>query len=127
MEEDPCELGARLIAAIEAGDTETVKAIYAPNAVIWHSNDRVEQSVDENVRVLQWVTKNVANLRYESIRRTRTWLGFAQQHVLHGVAPNGRELRIPACLMCTVVNGRITRLDEYIDSAHVSPLLEPPG
>jgi ketosteroid isomerase-like protein len=30
---------------------------------------------------------------------------------------------VPACIVCTVTNGRITRLDEYLDSAHVAPLL----
>jgi ketosteroid isomerase-like protein len=29
---------------------------------------------------------------------------------------------VPACVVCTVKNGRITRLDEYLDTAQLAPL-----
>ena len=123
--DDPLQLAERLFAAITAGDVEAVRDIYAADAVIWHNNDGLEQSADDNLRVLRWVTANIRHLRYENVRRQRTDTGFAQQHELRGRAPNGRELNIPACIICTVRNGRITRLDEYLDSAHLLPLLEP--
>jgi ketosteroid isomerase-like protein len=112
----------RLFAAITAGDTETVRAIYAEDAVIWHNNDGLEQTPDENLRVLRWVIRNVKDLRYEEIRRHETPTGFVQQHVLRGMAPNGTALEIPACIVCTVKDGRITRLEEYLDSAHTAAL-----
>ena len=74
--------------------------------------------------MLGWVTKNIAGLRYEEVRRHITPSGFVQQHVLRGNAPNGKALEIPACILCTVVNGRITRLDEYLDSAQLGALQE---
>ena len=118
------QLAERLFAAIGTGNVEEVRNIYAPDAVIWHNNDGLEQSADTNVRVLQWVVTNLGNLRYENVRRQRTDTGFMQQHVLRGTAPNGQELNIPACIVCTVHDGRITRLEEYIDSAHIAPLLQ---
>jgi ketosteroid isomerase-like protein len=121
--DDHLVLAARLIAAIIAGDIEAVRNIYAPNAVIWHNHDGREQSVAENLRTLEWVMKHISNLRYEDIRRHRTETGFVQQHVLRGTARNGHEINIPACLVCTVADGRITRLDEYFDSAHLTALL----
>ena len=123
--DDPLQLAERLFAAITAGDVEAVRDIYAADAVIWHNNDGLEQCVDDNLRVLRWVAANIRHLHYENVRRQRTDTGFAQQHALRGRAPNGRELNIPACIICTVRNGRITRLDEYLDSAHLLPLLEP--
>ena len=122
--DDSLQLAERLFGAITAGNVEAVRQIYAPDAVVWHNNDGLEQSADSNLRVLAWVVANVRNLRYEDIRRQRTDSGFMQQHVLRGTAPNGREVNIPACIICTVQHGRITRLDEYLDSAHVTPLLE---
>jgi ketosteroid isomerase-like protein len=118
------QLAERLFAAITAGNVEAVRDIYAPDAVIWHNNDGVEQSALDNLRVLQWVVANIGNLRYDNVRRQRTETGFMQQHVLRGTAPNGHELNIPACIVCTVRDGRITRLEEYLDSAHVAPLLD---
>jgi ketosteroid isomerase-like protein len=120
--DDPIRLAERLIAAVTAGDVEGVRACYAPDIVVWHNSDGVEQSADENLRVLGWVIENIRDLRYEDIRRQRTPTGFVEQHVLHGTAPNGAQLSIPACLVGTVVDGRITRLDEYLDSTHLAPL-----
>lgn len=123
--DDPLQLAERLFAAIMASNVEAVRDIYAPDAVIWHNNDGVEQSVDDNLRILQWVVTNIDSLRYENVRRQGTETGFLQQHVLRGNAPNGRQLNIPACIVCTVRDGRITRLEEYLDSAHIAPLLQP--
>jgi ketosteroid isomerase-like protein len=43
--------------------------------------------------------------------------------VLRGIAPDGSELRAPASLIVTVKDGTITRIDEYLGSAHVRALL----
>jgi len=116
------EVCDKLFSAIMRGDIETVREIYAPDAIIWHNDDGATQTPDENVRVLRWVTRNVRDLRYEEIRRHETATGFVQQHVLRGVAPNGTELEIPACIVCEVAEGHITRLDEYLDSAQTAVL-----
>jgi uncharacterized protein len=123
METDPVlGLAERLIAAIVAGDVDAVRAIYSPDARIWHNFDGVEQTVDENLRVLRWLVRSVSSLRYEDVRRQRTEHGFLQQHVLRGSAPNGRPVELAACLICTVAGGRITRLEEYFDTAQLEPL-----
>ena len=116
------ELCDQLFAAITSGDIDAVRTIYAKDAVIWHNNDGAEQSPEQNLRVLRWVVRNVQDLRYEEVRRHETPTGFVQQHVLRGTAPNGTLLAIPACIVCTVNDGRTTRLDEYLDSAQTAPL-----
>jgi ketosteroid isomerase-like protein len=116
------ELCDQLFAAIMRGDTDAVRAIYAPDAVIWHNNDQVEETPERNLRVLGWVSKNIKDIRYEDMRRHETPTGFVQQHVLRGIAPNGAALEIPACIVCEVKDGHITRLDEYLDSAHTAAL-----
>jgi ketosteroid isomerase-like protein len=116
------EVAEKLFAAIPRGDLEAVRALYAPGAEIWHNHDGVTQDPAANLRVLTWVVQNVSGLRYEDVRRQSTPTGFVQQHVLRGTAPNGKLLEIPACIVCRVEGGRITRLDEYLDSAQLSAL-----
>ncbi|HVM97895.1 MAG TPA: nuclear transport factor 2 family protein [Candidatus Acidoferrales bacterium] len=120
---DALDVAERLFAAIQLGDVDAVGEIYAPDAQIWHNHDRAVQTREENLAVLRWVVKNVTGLRYEEVRRQRTELGFVQQHVLRGTTRNGAALEIAACIVCTVVDGRIARLDEYIDTAQVAALL----
>jgi ketosteroid isomerase-like protein len=115
----------RLFEAVVAGDIDEVRAIYAPDAVIWHAHDNGEQTVDENLKTLALVAKLVKEFRYEDRRCVATEVGFVEQHVTRGIAPNGAEFAIRACIVCTVVAGRITRLDEYFDSAVAAPLLRP--
>lgn len=120
-------LANRFCAAIEAGDVDAVAAIYAADARIWHNTDGVDfpgQTVDENLKVLKWMGTFLTDKRYDIVARSATATGFVQQHVLRAtIASNGQPYVMPACIICTVVKGRITRLDEYMDSAHVAPLI----
>ena len=120
------DLCRRFFDAIEAGEVETVAAIYAPDAVIWHNTDGLETGAAENLEVLRGVVRNLADRRYTD-RRVVTYAGgFVQQHVLTGRLRNGRELRLPACIVCAVEGGRITRLDEYFDSAALAAVTAQP-
>ena len=98
-------------------------AKFTPDAIIWHNSDSATQTVDENLAVLGWVVANTSDIAYTEIRRHPTPTGFVQQHVMRGrVKSSGKELRLPACIICNVEHGRITRLDEYLDSVHVAVL-----
>lgn len=109
------DLGDRLVAAIAAADVEGVRAIYSPDAAIWHNFDQRDQNVEENLATLVDLHRRASNLKYTEIRR---WLidgGFVQQHVLTGEAKGG-PLAMPAMIRFEVVDGRITRLEEYLDT-----------
>ncbi len=114
------EVAEQFFAAIDAGDVSAIYETYAPDAVIWHNFDGVEQTRDENVRMLGWAVKHLGDMRYTDVRRTATDSGFAQQHVLRATNTNGIEIEVPAALFVSVRDGKITRLDEYIDSRHVA-------
>jgi ketosteroid isomerase-like protein len=121
--EQSLDAADRLFKAIERGDIAVIREIYAPDAIIWHNSDGATQTVDENLAVLGWVVANISDIAYTEIRRHPTPTGFVQQHVMRGrVKSSGKELRLPACIICIVEHGRITRLDEYLDSAHVAVL-----
>ncbi len=114
---DPLAVAVRFFAAIERGDIAAVDEIYAPDAVIWHNTDRTEKSREQNLAMLAWAVENVARLRYEDVRLEPIAGGFVERHVVRGTEKaSGRELVLPAVVVCRVEGGRITRLDEYFDS-----------
>jgi uncharacterized protein len=119
----------RLFRAIESGDIATVHALYAPDVEIrvnvWHGRVNEVQTRDENVAVLRWVVANLRELRYDEIRRSATDTGFVQQHVLRAIGPAGQRVEVPVCIVCSCADGHITRLDEYMDSAHIADLVGP--
>ena len=122
MSTDPFDVAERLFGAIMAGKPAAVRELYRDDFAIWHNHDGATQTKEENLRLLEWMVGNVRGIRYEEVRRFRIERGFVQQHVLRGTAPGGRELEVPACMVVTVEDGLITRIDEYFDSKHVAPL-----
>ena len=115
---DPLDVARRFFAAIERGDLAAVGEIYAPDAVIWHNTDRTEKTREQNLAMLSWAVEHVAKLRYEDVRLEPIAGGFVERHVVRGTEKaSGRELVLPAVVVACVEGGRITRLDEYFDSA----------
>jgi len=112
----------RFFAAIEAGDIDTVREIYSPDALIWHNDDLIEQSVADNLKVLAALHKVVSGLRYEIVRRVPADDGVIQQHVLRGTLPDGQEVALHAAMYLRVRDGQVTRIEEYLDSANRSTI-----
>ncbi len=108
-------LAKRFFDAIEKGDPDTIHAIYADDAAIWHNFDRTTIDRDENLKTLRGFIKTAPKRNYTDRRLTAYPGGFVQQHLLVAELPDGKVLELPACIVCAVANGRITRLDEYFD------------
>ncbi|MGN6515526.1 MAG: nuclear transport factor 2 family protein [Rhizomicrobium sp.] len=115
-------LADRFMRAIETGDPDAIRGCYAPDARIWHNFDGLAQTVDDNLKTLKWMDKRLFNRRYEIKSRHGFDGGYVQQHVLHGTLGSGAAFSMPACLVVTVKDGRIARLDEYLDTAHTLAL-----
>jgi ketosteroid isomerase-like protein len=118
------DFAEHFVSALERGDAETARACYWPDAKIWHNTDKVEQTVDQNLKALAWFARTLPERRYRIVRREALSDGFLQQHVLETTLPDGRPFTLHACCVIKMKNGKITRLDEYIDSAETKPLSE---
>jgi ketosteroid isomerase-like protein len=116
------EVVVRFFAALEAGDIATLREIYAPDAVIWHNDDLVEQPTEENLKVLQGLHRAVSGLRYDIVRRVPAADGVLQQHVLRGSLQDGTEVELHAAMYLRVQDGHVTRIEEYLDSAKRSSI-----
>ncbi|MDQ3601921.1 MAG: nuclear transport factor 2 family protein [Actinomycetota bacterium] len=118
------DVADRLFSAIEAGDVDAIRMVYSPDVVVWHNVDEQVEDRDANLATLGWVIHNLPGLRYTAIRRQATDDGFVQQHVIVATNRAGREVALPACIVATVRDGLITRIDEYLDSVGVAALSE---
>lgn len=116
----------RFVDAVQRGDADAMRDCYAPGAAIWHNTDGSEQSIDDNVKVLQWFIRTLPDRKYTVLRREVIPDGFVQQHVLSATLPNGEPWQLDACVVVRMADGKITRLDEYLDSA-ASAKLRPLG
>jgi ketosteroid isomerase-like protein len=122
--ENPEAVVDRLLDGVERGDVAAVAACYAPGAKIWHNFDEHEQTVDENLALLAALVGVLSERKYTVRERIVVPGGVIQQHDLDGVLPDGTKYHLPACILFKVKDGRVTRIDEYFDSAHFAPLLK---
>ena len=120
----PLAVADRFIAALNLADVDAIRAIYAPDARIWHNFSGKEQPVEVNIKTLLWVHRVLQDVEYDVQQRHEIPGGFVQQHILRGRLPSGEAFAMPACVLCRVADGRIVELEEYIDSAQTQPLLD---
>jgi uncharacterized protein len=116
-------LADRLTRAYEQNDIDTITDCYAPDAAIWHNLDEVDQNVAEQLDATRWLNEKLKDLKYEILTRSFFDGGYVQQYVVHGtVTASGKPFRMSLCMRVEVSDGRIARLDEYLDSANLAPL-----
>ena len=112
-------LASDFFAAIERGDLDAVREIYAPEAEIWHNVTNRTQTREENLSLLRYFTKRVSERRYEVLARDVFPGGFVQRHILHGKLASGELIAAPVCIVVHVSRGKIERLFEYLDFSAV--------
>jgi ketosteroid isomerase-like protein len=114
------QLAEHFFNAIEQGDMAAVRAIYAPDAIVWHNSDGIASPVADNLKTLEDFIAYVPERHYTRRRLDVFEGGFVEQHVLKGKLVDGREVSLNACIVCRVREGHITRLDEYFDTAELA-------
>ena len=120
-QDDIRAMATRFFDAIEAGDIETMQGSFTPDAEIWHNTDELIVTPAQTAQTLTGMASRIRDREYAARQLTVFPGGFVQQHVLKGVrVHDGVSVRLPCAIICKVENGKITRLDEYFDSAHVA-------
>jgi ketosteroid isomerase-like protein len=117
------QIAERLIDAITAGDLDAVDALYHEDLVGWQNFAGRVLNRRQMLKILRGLTAQVKDLHYDEIRVTPTAKGFVQQHVLRATMNDGRPIECAACLVVELRDGRISRIDEYMDGKALAPLL----
>lgn len=120
-DEDMRAFAVAFFDAIERGDIAAMQDSFTPDAAIWHNTDEKVVSPADTAVTLGGMVARIRDRRYADRRVNVFPGGFVQQHVLEGERTHdGVRVRLPCAIICNVDGGRITRLDEYFDSAHVA-------
>jgi uncharacterized protein len=119
---------AALFAAIESRNPEAVAALYADDVQVWHNFSDACQDKPTNLAVLTGLCQSVPEIHYDVIERLLLDDGrVMQRHVLRAKVESGDEILIPACMFIAVRRGKITRIDEYLDTAQANRLRQASG
>lgn len=118
------DLAKRYLQAINDADVDTIRSIYADDAVIWHSFDRREQPVAENIASLLALKKAMPDVAWQLEMLEGREQGFLLTYQLTAQL-QGKAVSTRACVIGTVEAGRITRIDEWIDVQRLLGRLTP--
>lgn len=98
--------------------------MWADNIVVWRQGGGRERDKARGLKVIEWFVGATAGRRYEVLDRQVFEGGFVQQHVVHASGNDGVPLVFRACLVVKAgADGLITRIDEYLDPADLTPLM----
>jgi len=110
------ELAAAFFDAYEHKRADLLDRIYSDDCIIWHNVFGRDTTREDNL----------AAMRNDTGQRRRTYDertinafadGFVIQYTLGGVMHSGHRGSMPICIVGRVRDGKITRIDEYMDSS----------
>jgi ketosteroid isomerase-like protein len=116
------DVAAALFAAIEGKDPEGVAALYSDDIEVWHNFSNACQDKATNLGVLAALCANVPEVRYEVTERMLLEDGRVMQRHLLRARVGEEEIVIPACIFLAIEDGRIRRIDEYLDTGQANRL-----
>ncbi|MET0901851.1 MAG: nuclear transport factor 2 family protein [Acidimicrobiales bacterium] len=124
MTDQPHDIADRFFAAIERGDLATVDSLYAEDVVVWNSVLMRPMDKARSLAVLDWIMAPDVNREYEVHERIIDGDRLAQRHTLRVTVPGHDVIEMPVSLFITITDGRITAIDEYVDSKATDRLVE---
>jgi uncharacterized protein len=110
------ELCHRFLDAIERGDGATIAQIYAPDFRLWVNSSGAEISAEENLQILRGGAALHRRRTYDDRTINTFERGFLVQYSVNVVTHAGKRSSFWACFVAQCKDGRITRIDEYLDS-----------
>jgi ketosteroid isomerase-like protein len=102
---------------LASGDVAAALGWLTPDAHIWHCFDRVAHDREATAREWSSFVDSFTERTFTDVRTQDTATGSVRQHVMTVRTAAGNTLAWDVCVIVTLVDGRIQRLDEYLDRA----------
>jgi ketosteroid isomerase-like protein len=115
-------VAAKVARFVADGDLDGLRALYMPDARIWHNTDDREKTVEESLAFLDGLLSVTSRRWYADVRLTPTPIGYIDQHYMCAMLTTGEEVRVPICMVVTLDGERVKRLEEYIESEASGPV-----
>lgn len=115
MSDDLAEIARQLFDALESADVAALKELYAPDAVLWTNTAQRELDAREIAAFLPAMARKMPDRRYVDRCITPFAGGFVHRHRLTGTRKDGARVAAACCAIVSVEDGKVTRIEEYLD------------
>lgn len=116
MTDSTPDIAKRLFDALETGDVPALKELYAKDAVLWTNTAQRELKAREIASFVPLMIKKMPDRRYTNRRVTPFEGGFVHRHRLTGTNRDGARVAAECCAIVTIEDGKVTRVEEFLDS-----------
>ncbi|MBW0104759.1 nuclear transport factor 2 family protein [Pseudonocardia sp. KRD291] len=114
---------ARMIGAL---DSLTVDhELIADGATAWHNFDNLDMALLDTFESVRTIRTKVPDFRFTDVRTTAPGDDGVSvaRYTFRGTLPDGADVAAHACLVVHTEAGRVTRIEEYLDTAQLAPIL----
>jgi ketosteroid isomerase-like protein len=111
------ELCNRFFDAIERHDMDEIADIYADDFTIWVNVTDSAKTKEQNIQTLVAGKPLHRRRTYDDRRIVTFGTGFLAQYSVNIVQLDGERRSLSACLLAFCKDGRIQRIEEYLDSS----------
>jgi ketosteroid isomerase-like protein len=115
---------AQLFVAIQAGDRAAIADLYADDIQVWHSATGRTVAKASSLAIHDWLMAPGVRHRYATIEHVVLDDRDARRHVLTVSIPGHDHLVRPVAIFLTITDGKIRRIDEYVDAKGTDRLIE---
>ena len=109
------EFSKELLERLERSTPEHLGELFAPGGIVWHNHDRVDMTWEDDVVMLPEFRKQVQGQKYQYVYSAGTTDGFVLMFVMTGTRTNGEAMQMHNCCVVKMRDGKILRIDEYVD------------
>jgi len=110
------ELCNRFFDAYQDRRVDLLAEIYAPDCIVWHNVFGKDTTGQDNLAALPASYQGQRRRTYNDRVINTFDGGFVIRYTLHGVQHSGHQGALSICIVGLCRDGRITRIDEYMDS-----------
>lgn len=113
---DHTAIARALFDAFQSGDTNAARALISAD-VQASQNGGPAMGREALLAFSNAVKAKVPDFRYEDVICQATPEGFVEEHTVRGTLPNDEAINLRLVVVASVVEGQVTSVREYLDSA----------
>jgi ketosteroid isomerase-like protein len=110
------DLCTRFFDAYQDGRLDVLDEILADDCIIWHNVFGKETTKQDNLTAYPNSYNGQRRRLYNDRQINAFEDGFVIQYTLHGTMNSGHKAGMPICIVGRCADGKITRIDEYMDT-----------
>ena len=117
------EVALAVLDVLATGDADAADHVLAPGAVLWHNDGTGDLPAKDGFAGARGLHQLVDGLAVEVLLAEALPTGAVLRFEVRGtVKARGTDLCARNCMFATIVDGRLTRIDEYMDPTFVAQL-----